>query len=114
MMLRKALLSAMLLGAFAAPAFAADTTTAPVGGAAGMMEHKNPADTDGDGFLSKSEFLAAQEKRFAEIDTNSDGKISKEEMKAFHESKKGEWAEKKADWKAKHDADKAAAPAAGK
>lgn len=42
---------------------------------------RKEADTDGDGFLSKAEFLKVQEERFAEMDADSDGKISKEEMR---------------------------------
>jgi len=54
-------------------------------------------DTDGDGFISKEEFLASPraqenkekaEARFTELDTNKDGKLSKEEMAAGH--KKGD------------------------
>jgi hypothetical protein len=37
------------------------------------------ADTDGDAALSKEEFVAAHEKRFAEFDTDGDGKITREE-----------------------------------
>lgn len=43
-------------------------------------------DTNGDGFVSKDEMLAAHAERvnkhFAKMDTNNDGKLSKEEMKA--------------------------------
>jgi hypothetical protein len=48
-------------------------------------------DTDKNGAVSKAEFLAFHEARFAEIDTNSDGTISKEESDA----KRAEWKEKR-------------------
>ncbi|MCD8497515.1 MAG: hypothetical protein LRZ85_05205 [Alphaproteobacteria bacterium] len=59
-------------------------------------DHKGPGkmfeetDTDGDGMMSKDEFMAFHEKRFAEMDGNGDGKISTEEAKA----KAQEWREK--------------------
>ena len=113
MMLRKVLLSALTLGVMAAaPAFAADTTPAAPAGDHAKMEHKNPADTDGDGFISKAEFDAMQNARFTKLDTNKDGKLSKEEMKTGRESMRERMTEMKNNWKAKHD-DKTAAPAAG-
>ena len=53
----------------------------------GMLEK---IDADKDGAISKAEFMAFHEQRFAEMDTNSDGIISKAEGEA-----------KKAEWKAK-------------
>lgn len=44
-------------------------------------EHKNPFDKDGDGALSKSEFLAMQTAHFEKADANNDGKVTREEMK---------------------------------
>lgn len=54
-------------------------------------QHLKEVDTDGDGKVSKTEFLAKAEKRFAEADANGDGFIVKEEHKAM-----------RAKWKAKH------------
>lgn len=100
MMLRKALLSALTLGVLAAvPAMAEDAKHD--GAHAAGVEMKNPADTDGDGFLSRAEFDAANAKRFAEMDSDSDGKISKDEHKAHREAKKAEWKEKRQEWKEK-------------
>jgi hypothetical protein len=68
-------------------AFAADATTdvaKPPSKHQGMMDK---IDTDHDGSISKAEFMAVQEKRFAELDTNGDGKITKEEG----EAKRKEW-----------------------
>lgn len=105
MTIRKLLLSALLLGAFAAPALAEEGQTPPPGGPGGPGGHEKMmnADTDGDGFLSKTEFMAVHEKRFAEMDKDSDGKISKDEMKAHRETMREKFKEKKAEWEAKKD-----------
>lgn len=47
----------------------------------GPMSH---VDKDKDGKISKKEFMAREERRFAEIDKNNDGVLTKEEMKAHH------------------------------
>lgn len=39
-------------------------------------------DTNGDGVISKSEFLAHAEERFAKMDADSSGDLSKDELKA--------------------------------
>ncbi|MBU6234821.1 MAG: hypothetical protein KGQ41_03165 [Alphaproteobacteria bacterium] len=83
--MRKLFLAAVAVLALSVPAMAEDAPKAAEGheGHGKMMQMKNDADTDGDGFLSKAEFMAMHEKRFAEMDGDSDGKISKDEMKAF-------------------------------
>ena len=43
--------------------------------------HMKKMDTDGDGQISKDEFMAHAEKRFSKKDKNNDGFISKDEMK---------------------------------
>lgn len=48
------------------------------------------ADKDGDGAVSKAEFLAASEERFAKMDANGDGVFSKDEAEAA----KAKWKEK--------------------
>ncbi len=53
----------------------------------GMLEED---DANSDKMISKEEFLAVHEKRFAEIDSNSDGQISPEEL----EARRQEWQEK--------------------
>lgn len=55
------------------------------------MGHWKEADTNGDGVISKQEFMAEQEKRFKEIDTNGDGNISQDEMQAHREKRKAEF-----------------------
>lgn len=93
MQLRKIFLAALALVVMAgAPAMAED---GPKGEHEGHKMMKNDADTDGDGFLSKAEFMAVQEKRFAEMDGDSDGKVSKEEMKGHFKKMKDVYQEKR-------------------
>lgn len=100
-----------LLGACAAlslPALAQDTTTPPAkcgkcgGKHIDRTELFKKLDTNGDGVLSKDEFMALAakahdpakakerlEKRFAKLDTNKDGVISLDEFLAAPEHKWG-------------------------
>ncbi len=55
-------------------------------GKCGMMK----ADTNKDGVITKAEFTAHANVKFAALDTNKDGKISSAEMKTHHEGKCGE------------------------
>lgn len=47
-------------------------------------------DTNGDKVVSKDEFVADSNKRFAEMDANKDNKITEEELEKFQEAKKAE------------------------
>ena len=51
------------------------------------------ADTDGDGYITLSEFTAAQESRAAEhfsrLDENADGLLSEDELKSAHRERRG-------------------------
>lgn len=79
------ILSAAVLAFSAAPAMAEE-------GGAGKDWHGKmweQADADGDGAVSKAEFLARSEERFALIDADGDGNISKEEMQSHHEAMRG-------------------------
>ena len=61
-----------------------------------MIEHmfqKN--DTDGDGVISKAEFMDEAEERFSKMDADGDGKITQEEAKAFGEAMHKKWKEKR-------------------
>lgn len=60
-----------------------------------MMMQK--ADTNGDGMISKEEFMAKHEKRFTEIDTSGDGQLSKDEMQAHREAMKAKRMERRDD-----------------
>lgn len=52
-------------------------------------------DTDGDGVISKAEFLTAAEARFAKADTDGDGAISAEEAKELRPKKRGKRGERR-------------------
>ena len=41
-------------------------------------------DANGDGSISKDEWMAASEARFGKVDENGDGAVSPEEMRAAH------------------------------
>ncbi len=99
--MKKLLMFSAAALALTAPAMAED-------GKEGKPHHQSFTeryDTDKDGVVSKAEFLAMHEARFAEFDTNGDGTISKEESDA----KRAEWKEKR---KGKKDAEAAPAEAA--
>lgn len=53
------------------------------------------ADLDGDGLVSKAEFMDFQAQRFAVTDTDADGNISEEEVVARMQAKKEEWKQKR-------------------
>ncbi|MGB4106532.1 MAG: EF-hand domain-containing protein [Alphaproteobacteria bacterium] len=100
--MKKLLMFSAAAFALTSPAMAEESTD-------GKPHHQSfieKFDTDKDGAISKAEFLAMHEQRFAEFDTNSDGKISKEESDA----KKAEWKEKRKEMHGKKDAE--GAPAA--
>ena len=50
-------------------------------------------DTNGDGVISKSEFLAHAEERFSKMDADGNGEISKEEAKEAHKKRKKKFEE---------------------
>jgi hypothetical protein len=58
----------------------------------GGMKMLAMADTNGDKAISKAEFRAAAEARFAKADANSDGTISAEE----HKAQRGKWRDRPA------------------
>ena len=53
-----------------------------------MQEKFLENDTDGDGAISKAEFIAAHEKKFDEMDADNSGTLTKEEMKSAWDAKK--------------------------
>src|ERR1700761_1088146 len=75
--MRKFLLAAALAGtAMGATAFAQTTPEAPRAPGRGMAR----SDTDGDGRVSKAEYLARADERFARMDKNGDGQLTPDEM----------------------------------
>ena len=47
-------------------------------------------DANGDGMVSKDEFMADHMKRFDKMDANHDGNVSKEEIEVYRAAKKAE------------------------
>lgn len=72
------------------------------GGKGGKKFEKH--DTDGDGAISKDEFLNHAAERFSNMDADGDGVVSKEEAKAGHEKKRAEMKARKEERKAKKEA----------
>lgn len=54
-------------------------------GAHGMMMK---ADANGDGTISKDEFMKFHETKFQSLDKDGDGNVTKEEMTSYHEEKR--------------------------
>ncbi len=52
-------------------------------------------DTNGDGVISKEEFMAHAEERFGKMDKDGDGKVTKEEAREVREEMKKKWKEHK-------------------
>lgn len=98
--------AAAILALQAIPAMAEEGKPHHKGKDRGAMMEKmfDEQDTDKNGSISEAEFQAFSKKRFDEMDVNKDGSVSKDEVKAHFEAKKAEW-------KAKHEAEKSAAPA---
>lgn len=84
------MLSAVLLTASAVPAFADSH---------GGKHHKGKMfekhDTNGDGVISKDEFLGHAQERFSKMDADGNGEVSKEEAKAAHEKMREKFQERR-------------------
>jgi hypothetical protein len=78
-MKRLLVLAALALVGFVSPTLAQE-------GSAGNQLGKR--DTDGDGKISKQEYVSANEKRFGEIDADGDGSISRDELKSANQARK--------------------------
>ena len=88
----------LLLSAIAISALSIGTTAA-IAGHHEDGDHKNKMmeriDTDGDGFISKAEFMAKHEEKFAKMDLNNDGKLAKDELEAAKAKMKEKWQDMK-------------------
>ncbi len=92
-------LSAVALALSFTPALAGERTDVDHKG--GMFEKH---DTNGDGVISKDEFLKQAEERFGKMDANGDGNVTAEEGKAAKEamhSKREEHREKRKEMRQK-------------
>lgn len=63
------------------------------GGRRGHAKHFDKRDTDGNGEISKTEWMTAAEERFDKMDADVSGAISKEEWDAGHEGMRKRWRE---------------------
>lgn len=86
---KKLILMSALLVAFGSGHALADHH----GGKKAAMFEKH--DTNGDGTISKDEFLNHAQERFSTIDADGSGDVSKEEAKAHHKAKREKWKEKR-------------------
>jgi Ca2+-binding EF-hand superfamily protein len=84
------LLTAALIGSFATVSLDAKADNH---GYKGEMMEK--VDTNGDGMVSRDEFMAKHEAKFNEMDADNDGNLTKDEMKAAKDTMKKRWKEQK-------------------
>ncbi len=66
------------------------------GGRGKLKAMMKRADTNGDQAISKAEFTAAAEARFAKVDANGDGSITKEERRDARKKMRGKWRDRNA------------------
>jgi Ca2+-binding EF-hand superfamily protein len=57
--------------------------------AAGVATAQPPRDTDGDGRISREEFMQLSEERFTRLDVNADGYLSQDELLGMRRSMRG-------------------------
>ncbi|MEM6780524.1 MAG: hypothetical protein AAF569_01525 [Pseudomonadota bacterium] len=94
MMKKLMMLTALALMIQTAPVLANDYSDA---GGKGKMFEKH--DADGDGVISKVEFLNHAEERFDKMDADGNGSVSQEEGKEARENMREKMKEKREKWK---------------
>jgi hypothetical protein len=103
--MKKFLVLSVLAIMSAAPAFAQDEPPPPPPGEGGPRGEKmldrlfSEEDKNGDGTISKEEYVQAAEARFTKLDSDGNGQLSKEEIKSHHQGKR----EKMKSFKGKRD-----------
>lgn len=90
--MKKLFYTAALMGAMAMP-FSAALADHHKGDYKGKMMEK--VDTNGDGMISKEEFMARHEEQFAKMDADGDGNLTKDEMHSAREKMMDKWKDKK-------------------
>lgn len=77
----------VLLACLANPVLAEESNNAGQGlinqSRPGLLDMLQQADSNGDGAISKDEFMSQAEKRFNALDNNGDGKLSPDEFAAM-------------------------------
>lgn len=89
------MIGAAVLTLNAIPALAEEGGARKHDGGQKMDKMFTEQDANGDGKISKDEFVAHATKRFEEMDSNKDSNVTKEEIKAHFEAKRAEWKAKK-------------------
>lgn len=95
------LLTAVGLVMQAAPVFAEDAVDGSKGPPPQQREQMKKHDTNGDGVISKDEFLNFAEEKFNKMDNNGDGTITKDEAQAAHKHRKEKMKEMREKFKGK-------------
>ncbi|MGH1457164.1 MAG: hypothetical protein ACRBDI_10315 [Alphaproteobacteria bacterium] len=67
------------------------------GGGKMMEKMFDKGDANGDGIITKAEFLANAEERFNKMDGDGNGEVTKEEAKAHHDAMRTKWKKMKAE-----------------
>lgn len=88
--MKKLLMLSALFFVFSVPAAEARPEG---GGHKGKMFER--ADANGDGVITKDEFMATAEERFSKMDLDGNGEITKDEAREAREKMKAKWKEHK-------------------
>ncbi len=104
--MKKLLILSAAVMAFGATPVLAEDGGEHRGAHKGKMFQKH--DTNGDGTVSKEEFLSHAEERFSSVDADGSGDISEEEAKAAHEAKREKMKERMKERKERREERKAA------